>query len=523
MAESDTMQPVPDLETGVPSDALLEGIPLIGRVGSDAVLLTRLDGRCHAVGATCTHHGAPLAEGLVVGHTVRCPWHHAAFDLHSGAVERPPALDALPCWTVEERDGRVRVTGRGPPSVATSGAGRARNARSPSSVVIVGGGAAGVMVAETLRGDGYGGPVTILDDDADAVVDRPNLSKGYLAGSDPEEWVTLRSPAQLAERGITLRGARVGALEIGRRSVQLVDGDSLAYEALVLATGATPVRLPVPTAGELPMLTLRSLSDAKAIVRAAEQAPNRRAVVIGASFIGLEVAASLVARGITVHVVGPESRPLERVLGPEVGDWIRALHESNGVVFHLGHTPAATTPNGVLLDDGSLLPADFVVAGVGVRPNVGLAEEVGIGVDRGILVDRLLTTSAPDVYAVGDIARWPDMRSGKRIRVEHWVVAQRQAVTAARNVLGTGEVFNAVPFFWSAHYDAIVSYVGHAETWEHVEIDGSLPARDAEVRYIAEGRVLAVATVGRDRAHLEAERELEGQGVTGGVLPASPD
>ncbi|MDF1505328.1 FAD-dependent oxidoreductase [Roseisolibacter sp. H3M3-2] len=494
----------PDLAAGVPAADLAEGVPLAGRVGDDAVLLTRIEGRCHAVGATCTHYGAPLAEGMVVGHTVRCPWHHAAFDLRTGAVDRPPALSPLPCWEVEEQGGTVRVAHRveAPPPPA-------RRARGPASVVIVGAGAAGVAAAETLRDAGYEGPVTILDDDPDAAVDRPNLSKDYLAGNAPEEWVTLRSAAQLAERGITLRRTRVGALDPRGRRVLLADGGEATYEACILATGASPVRLPIPTHEARPLLTLRSLADSRAIIAAADRAPARRAVVIGASFIGLEVAASLTARGIAVHVVAPEARPLERVLGAEVGDWIRGVHEAKGVTFHLERKPVATEADGVRLDDGTLLRADFVVAGVGVRPNLGLAEGAGLALDRGVVVDERLVTSAPGVWAVGDIARWPDPHTGAAIRVEHWVVAERQARAAARDVLGDGARFDAVPFFWSAHHDAVLQYVGHAERWDRVEVDGDLAAGDAEVRYVDGGRALATVTVGRDRAGLAAERRME--------------
>ncbi len=494
----------PDLAAGVPAGQLAEGVPLAGHVGGEAVMLTRLEGRCHAVGAMCTHYGGPLPDGLVVGHTVRCPWHHAAFDLRSGAVERGPALAPLPCYEVEERDGTVRVVGAraGVPA-------RRKPARAPKSVVIVGAGAAGVAAAETLRAEGYDGAVTLLDDDPDAAVDRPNLSKDYLAGSAPEAWVTLRSPEQLAERGITLQRARVAAIDAARRQVQLADGATLPWEALLLATGASPIRLPIPADPALPLLTLRSLADSRAIIAAATATPGRRAVVIGASFIGLEVAASLVMRGLEVHVVAPEARPLERVLGAEVGDWVRAVHEGRGVHFHLGRRPEATRADGVLLDDGTVLPAELVVAGVGVRPNVELAERAGLAVERGVVVDERLSTSAPGIWAVGDIARWPDPHSGERIRVEHWVLAQRQAATAARNVLGANERFDAVPFFWSAHYDATIAYVGHAERWDRVEVDGSLAGGDAEVRYLLGKRTLAVATIGRDGSSLAEELAME--------------
>lgn len=494
----------PDLEHGVASEDVKEGTPLAGRVGDEGVLLTRIEGRCYAVGASCTHYGGPLAQGLVDGHQVRCPWHHAAFDLRTGAADRPPALAPLPCFAVEESNGRVRVTGRKATEVSP-----ARLTGHPTSVVIVGAGAAGVAAAITLRTEGYDGPVTIIDDDPDSAVDRPNLSKDYLAGSAPEEWVTLRSSEQLAEQGIVLRRAHVTALDLAGRQLQLDGGATLPWGALLLATGASPIRLQIPSVASLPLLTLRSLADSRAIIQAATRTPNARAVVIGASFIGLEVAASLRARGVEVHVVAPEARPLERILGADVGDWVRRVHEAHGVVFHLGRKPSATQEGGVVLDDGTVIAADLVVAGVGVRPNVQLAEAAGLAMDRGVLVDEFLRTSAQDVWAAGDIARWPDPHTKEKIRVEHWALAQRQGVAAARNILGAAERFDAVPFFWSAHFDATISYVGHAERWDRIEIDGSLDGGDAEVRYIAGDRALAVATIGRDTALLQAELQME--------------
>jgi apoptosis-inducing factor 3 len=230
---------------------------------------------------------------------------------------------------------------------------------------------------------------------------------------------------------------------------------------------------------------------------------------VGASFIGLEVAASLCTRGIEVHVVGPESVPLERVLGPEVGRLVQEIHESHGVSFHLGRTISRIDGQSVVLSDAARLEADLVVLGVGVRPSIAMAQQAGITVDRGIAVDEHLETNVPGVFAAGDVARWPDPHSGDHIRVEHWVVAQRQGQVAARNILGHREPFDAVPFFWSQHYDVAINYVGHAEKWDAVRIEGTLASRDCAVSYMRGDRTLAVATISRDLQSLRAELAME--------------
>src|SRR5579871_1457149 len=503
MAEQNAPPAGPDLTQGIASSEF-SGKMLVGHVGDDEILLVRSDSEIFAIDAHCSHYHGPLADGLVVGESVRCPWHHACFDLRTGEATRAPALSALAVWKVERQGDRIFVRERREQQrPRTKGV-----VEAPGRIVIVGGGAAGFAAAEMLRRQDYRGSITMLSNDDAPPVDRPNLSKDYLAGSAPEDWLPLRPEDFYKENAIDLRlKTEVASIDTNARNIVLAGGKTVPFDRLLLATGAEPVRLPIPGADQPHVRMLRSLADCRAIIGLSTGA--RRAVVIGASFIGLEVAASLRARNIEVHVVGLEQRPMERVLGPELGDFVRALHEEHGVIFHLGDTVTAIDGKRATLKSGGVIEADLVVVGVGVRPRLSLAERCGLAVDRGVVVNAYLETSVPGIYAAGDIARWPDRHSGQNIRVEHWVVAERQGQTAARNMLGQREAYDAVPFFWSQHYDVPINYVGHAETWDQITVDGSISGRDCLVRYKSGGRLLAVASIYRDVASLEAELAME--------------
>jgi NADPH-dependent 2,4-dienoyl-CoA reductase/sulfur reductase-like enzyme/nitrite reductase/ring-hydroxylating ferredoxin subunit len=487
----------PDLREGVPVDDVREGLPFLGHAGGEPVVLARSGEGFFAVAATCTHYGGPLAEGLVSDGMLRCPWHHACFVLRTGEAVRAPAFAPVACYRVEVSGGRVRVAERqpeaSPKATAPSG---------PSSVVIVGAGAAACAAAHALRREGYGGAVTLIGAEETGPVDRPNLSKEFLSGKAPEEWIPLAMP-----EGVDLRtGARVTEVDTKGRHVRLADGSRLPWGALLLATGADVVQLDVP-GSDLPHVhTLRTLADSKAIIEGAGRA--KRAVVVGAGFIGLEVAAALRERGVGVDVVAPVSS-LGKILGPEVGAFLERLHQEHGVVLHIGEGVASISQDAVALASGATLPADLVVVGIGVRPATALAERAGLRVERGIVVDERLETSVPGVFAAGDVARWPDPRFGGAIRVEHWVVAERMGAAAARSILGRPGAFRDVPFFWSAHYDVVFAYVGHAERWDRIDMHGSLAAHDATLAYREGDRTRAVVTIGRDRTSLEAERAFE--------------
>ncbi len=368
------------------------------------------------------------------------------------------------------------------------------------------------MAAATLRREGYGGPVVMLSADPDAPYDRPALSKDYLSGQAQPDWLPLRGAHFYAEQKIDVRVAtRVTGIDVATRTLHICDsegkGGRLSYGALLIATGAEPVRLDVPGATLPHVHLLRSLTDCNALI--ADSKATRQCVVIGASFIGLEVAAALRQRDIAVHVVAPDRIPMARIMGDAIGKSVLALHQSKGVIFHLETKPVAIQKDSVTLANGEKVPADLVVVGIGVRPSVALAQSAGLAIDRGVVVNEYLETSAKGIYAAGDIARWPDKQSGNRIRVEHWIVAERHGQVAARNILGRREAFDAVPFFWSQHYDSAINYVGHAEQWDDIAVDGDIAKRDFRVTFLLKGKSLAVVTMGRDRDSLLAEAALE--------------
>jgi NADPH-dependent 2,4-dienoyl-CoA reductase/sulfur reductase-like enzyme/nitrite reductase/ring-hydroxylating ferredoxin subunit len=492
----------PDLSQGVAVASLQDDQPLLGHVGDDAVMLGKTGGQILATAASCTHSCGPLAEGLVVDGTVRCPWHHACFDLRTG-LAKGPALTPLACYDVIHDHDLVRVGGkhRAKPPAPLVGA-------ALSSVVILGGGPAGTACAELLRRLGYEAPISLVTDEQPGPVDRPNLSKDYLAGNAPEEWLPLRDAAALKEQRIELvLGDTATGIDTKGRKVKLKSGRELTYGALVLATGAAPRRLEIPGADGANVFTLRSLEDSRRIIEKAKH--GARAVVLGSSFIGLEVAASLRARQVEVTVVSPDRIPLARVLGEKLGGFVLAKHEEKGVKFLLGKKPRSITEGSVELDDGTKLEADFVVQGVGVTPRTELAQQAGLKVERGIVTDENLCTSDAQIYAAGDVAAYPDAWSGARVRIEHFQVAVRQGQAVARTLLGVGHPFRDVPFFWSAHYDTTIGYIGHAESWDRILERGSLEQGKYAAAYEKAGKILAVACLNEDALGLEMEAAME--------------
>jgi NADPH-dependent 2,4-dienoyl-CoA reductase/sulfur reductase-like enzyme/nitrite reductase/ring-hydroxylating ferredoxin subunit len=499
----------PDLHAGIPASELADGAMLAGHVGKDAVLLVRRGDELFALDAFCTHYHGPLADGLIVGETIRCPWHHACFELRTGSACGAPAMRPLRVYSTVRDGDVIRV-------LADARVIAIPEAPDPAHIVIVGAGAAGSFAAAELRRIGFGGRVTLLSAEERLPYDKPNLSKDYLAGRAPADWIPLRTEADYASDRVELRlRTTVESIDAARGEVVLTGGERLAFDRLILATGARARHLDLPPPGAR-ICYLRTWSDADALLALAE--PPRRVVVIGASFIGLEAAASLRERGLDITVVGAEERPLERVLGREIGDFVRQTHETHGVRFRLGRRPVEIRADAVVLDDGSIEPCDLIVAGIGVEPDVTLAERAGLTVDRGIVVDEHLQTSAPNIFAAGDAARFPNVRSGKSIRIEHWAAAGRQGQVAARNAMGRREHFTTVPFFWSQHYDLVFAYVGNAERADDAELFGSLPDGSAAVIYRDGSRIAAVATLFRDDVSLAVEAAMESNADDDAIL-----
>lgn len=469
--------------------------------GETRILLARVGGEFHAVGAACTHYGAPLAEGALCGTRIVCPWHHACFDVATGALEEPPALDSLPRYEVRVEDGRVLVRvpleaeDRVTPRMSR------RDANDTRLFVILGAGAAGYAAAQTLREDGFRGRVALVTREDRAPYDRPNLSKDYLRGHAEPEWMPLRPEEFYREHDIGLLcGHEVTRVDASAKTITFGSGDTLTYDALLVATGGAPRRLNIPGSDLKNVCLLRGFNDADSLIETANR--SKRCVVVGASFIGMEAAASLRARGLDVTVVAPSREPFEATLGPEIGALFRRVHEEHGVKFKLGSIvyrfEGTSAVEAVTLEDGERIEADMVVAGVGVHPATALLEGVDLDEDGGVVVDAHMR-AADGLYAAGDIASFPDPRTGKRVRIEHWRIAQQQGRVAAHNMAGKETAFDGVPFFWTRQFDTGLLYVGHASEWDEIIYAGDVAALDFLAFYVKDGRAVAVAGVNRDR------------------------
>jgi 3-phenylpropionate/trans-cinnamate dioxygenase ferredoxin reductase subunit len=365
---------------------------------------------------------------------------------------------------------------------------------SDETFVIVGASLAGAKAAETLRTEGFDGRVVLIGEEAERPYERPLLSKDYLRGDKPAAKLYVHDAGFYADNDIELMtGTRVESLDPGAHEVSVDGGGRISYSKLLLCTGASVRPLPLPGADLPGVRYLRQLGDSDAL-RAAITAASR-VVVIGAGWIGSEVAASARQMGAEVAVVAPEAFPLARVLGPEIGGVYRDLHAEHGVDLHLSTQIEAIVGNGaargVRTTDGSVVEGDLVVVGAGASPRDELARHAGLSVENGIVVDEFLRTSAPDVFAAGDVAATWNTRYNKRIRMEHWANALNQGPAAARNMLGQDTAYAKLPYFYSDQYDLGMEYNGYAADWDRVVLRGDRIGREFLAFWLQGGRAVA--------------------------------
>ncbi len=475
------------------TEDLEDGQMMTVTVGGKKVLLARIDGRYHATGARCPHWGGSLPDGTLHDDRVICPLHGGTFDVRDGALLEPPPLDAVSSFSVriegtdifverpdEAKDARPAATCRA--DVGADG----------RLFAIIGGGAAAEAAAEALRQECFRGDIVIISAEDRWPYDRPMLSKDYVAGTVPAKYLPLRPPEFYAEHDIRRRHAEVTSLDVRSRTITLRDGSTLTPDAVLIASGGSARTLEVPGADLPGVFTLRSWGDADALVDAAQSA--RRAVVIGTSFIGMEVAAGLAGRELEVTVVGRDAVPFERTLGEPVGTIIRRYHEEHGTRFVMGRTVTRFDGEGevasVVLDDGTTLHADLVVVGVGMIPATAFVEGVETAADGGLMVDDRLRV-APGVWAAGDVAQFVETHSGRRVRIEHWRLAEQHGRAAARAMAGDPQPFTGVPYFWTQQFGREIYYAGVGQGWDEIVVTGDLPAWDFTVFYARENRLLA--------------------------------
>jgi NADPH-dependent 2,4-dienoyl-CoA reductase/sulfur reductase-like enzyme/nitrite reductase/ring-hydroxylating ferredoxin subunit len=483
-------------------------------IGETPVLLACSGGAIHALGARCKHYGAPLAEGALIDGRIICPWHHACYSATTGAVLEPPALDSLEQYPLRIVDGSILVSippEAAVPSAAASSAPADRISIDQfSTIAIVGGGAAGHMAAQTLRELGARQRIVMYTAEKRLPYDRPNLSKEYLSGHADPAWMPLRDMSFYGEHAIeVVEGRRVEELDAEKKTLRLDDGSVHPFTIAIVATGASPRTLDVPGAELANVFTLRSFDDAEAIIAATAGA--KRAVVVGASFIAMETAASLRARGLDVTVVAPDDVPFARTLGAELGGLFRQEHERNGVRFRLGASveriEGSQSVSAVVLSNSERIETDLIVAGIGVRPATEFLRGLALREDGGVTVDVRMK-AADGIFAAGDIAAFPLAPDGDHVRIEHWRTAMQTGQVAARSICGVGDGYDDIPFFWTQQFELGLQYVGHAGSWDEIRYDGDVASRHVIATYYRGGRALAAASIGRDRELIEIGERL---------------
>ncbi|MDP4174271.1 MAG: FAD-dependent oxidoreductase [Bacteroidota bacterium] len=471
-------------------------------IDKHSFLLIRSEGKVYAIDGLCTHYGAPLEEGILCRENVICPWHHSYFNIKTGKAIEPPAFNSLNRYDVilNGEDIILRLpenveNGR-TPEMATYEA-----QKDSRTFVILGAGASAYMAAQTLREDGFKGRILMLTYENHTPYDRPNLSKEYLMGSAPDEWMPLRTDDFFSSYGIEIiKQMKVTEADAEKKQIRFENGNTLSFDKMLIATGGTPKRLEIPGSKLQNIFYLRTFDDADRIIESTVKA--RRVVIIGSSFIAMEAAFSLRKRKLSVAVISPDKVPFEKAFGSEIGGLFFDLHKKNGVEFRMETSVESFEGNkrveAVVLSNGEKIETDIVVVGIGVKPATDFIKGISLEKDGSIKVDQFFR-AAEDVFASGDIVSFPDWRSGEVLRIEHWRTAQQQGKNAAHNMLGNVTPDNFVPFFWTHQLGLELRYVGHAKQWDEIIIKGDVKSKDFIAYYIKDNQVYAAAGNNRDK------------------------
>jgi apoptosis-inducing factor 3 len=481
-------------------------------VGDSQILLAKINDKFYVTGAFCTHYGAPLEKGILSGETIVCPWHNACFNAIAGQQEQPPGLNSLATFLtrVEGEEVLVKLPDE-IPQQRTLLMSKCVSKVDNRTYVVLGAGAAGTAAVERLRQKGFQGRVILVSAEEKLPYDRTKLSKKYLQGKVEEDSLPVRSCDFYEQHGIELRfGKAVIQVDALNKSIIFEDGSRIEYDSLLLATGGKARKLDVPGSDLKGIFTIRQTEDVNAILNAVKNA--KQALIIGSSFIGMEAAASLNQQGLKVTVISPDDVPFKKILGDKLGKMFQKAHEQNGVTFKFGTKATKFTGDGkvesVVLENDETIATDLVIVGIGVEPNTSYLEGIELHEkDRSIPVNEYLQTEIQDIYAAGDIARFPYAPMGDSTRIEHWRLAAQHGRIAAENILSRDDsriaptVDNIVPFFWSEQYNLKLRYVGHAEKWDEIQIDGNLNLDKPEFLafYLQNNRVMAVAGINRDK------------------------
>ncbi|EJD06730.1 flavo protein [Fomitiporia mediterranea MF3/22] len=492
-------------------DGELKEVPF-GEEGK--VLLSRIGNDVHATSAFCTHYGAPLAKGILTGDgRVVCPWHGACFNVCTGDIEDAPALDGIHSFKAVVRDGKIHVTAD-PKRTLKANMTRPQvtsvegSVAPGNGVVIVGGGAGAIHTVESLRENCYKGNITIISAERYAPIDRTKMSKSLMNDPAKLEW---RSAADLKIKYNTnLRvGTTVTHVDTKSKVITTDSKETLSYDALVLAPGGTPRKLPVEGANLGNVFVLRTAENTKDIDNAAQK--GKRLVVIGSSFISMELVVAVAKRELaSIDVIGMEEFPFELVLGKEVGKGFMQYHESKGIKFHMRSKVSKLLPSEadpsvvgavVLGDGGPTLPADLVIMGVGVAPATGFLKDSAFSLERdgGVRVDEFLRVvgQGDGVYAIGDIAHFPQTETSEPRRIEHWNVASNHGRAVGRAIAGKPEPFAKIPIFWSAQGQQL-RYCGLGHSYDDAFVQGNPAELNFVAYYFKAGKVVAVASMQHD-------------------------